>query len=86
MSLSRIKSYLQARHQASLEDISLHLGSHTEAVRGMLDIWLRKGEVERCQASDTCGSACHQCDSALMEIYRWKRDVVSSVLIPSTSI
>lgn len=82
MSLSRIKAYLQARQQASLEDIALHLNSPTEAVRGMLDIWVRKGRIECCQVSEACGSTCQKCDSTSLEIYRWNNDAVSSKLIP----
>lgn len=82
MILSDIKAYLQQRQQASLEDIALHFDSSVEAVRGMLDIWLRKGRVEHCLANDICGISCRQCESPSMQIYRWKGGESSLATIP----
>ena len=72
MILSDIKRYLQARGQASLGDIALHFDANPEAVRGMLEHWIRKGRVERQLANPACGSACSQCDPADTEIYLWR--------------
>lgn len=71
MILSQIKRYLAERGQATLADIALHCDAEPDAVRGMLEHWIRKGKVERCMASDFCGSSCGSCDPATVEIYFW---------------
>jgi hypothetical protein len=69
--LSAIKRYLMQRRQATLADIAMHLDSPQEAVRGMLERWIRKGKVRRLQATSSCGSSCRKCDPALTEFYQW---------------
>ncbi len=75
MILSDIKRYLQARGSANLSDIALHFDSDPDAVRGMLEQWIRKGKVRRRAATASCGSGgCTQCDPATTEIYDWVGD------------
>ena len=69
--LSAIKRYLSRCRQATLADIATHLDSPQEAVRGMLEQWIRKGKVRRLQATPSCGSSCNKCDPALTEFYQW---------------
>ncbi len=73
MILSEIKKYLMSRRAATLQDISLHLDVAPDAVRGMLEHWMRKGRVVRLLCPGVaCSKACTNCDSTLMEIYQWK--------------
>jgi len=71
MILSDIKHYLQARSHANLSDIAIHFDTEPEAIRGMLETWIRKGKVEKDYLNQACGSGCNKCDEALVEIYRW---------------
>jgi len=71
MILSEVRDYLRERGQATLGDIALHFDSDPQAVRGMLDVWVRKGRVERDTLMPACGSSCNKCDEAATEIYRW---------------
>jgi len=71
MILSDIGRYVQEHQQVSLNQIALHFNAQPEAVRGMLDIWVRKGKIVRQQATASCGSTCQQCDTASTEIYIW---------------
>ncbi|HEB95222.1 MAG TPA: sugar metabolism transcriptional regulator [Sedimenticola thiotaurini] len=71
MILSRIKQYLQQRGEASLADLATRFDTTPEAMRGMLETWIRKGRVQRRLASAACGSSCSQCDPAATEIYTW---------------
>ena len=70
MILSEIKTYLMQRGQSSLAEIASHFNTDPEAIRGMLEVWLRKGRVSRHQASSSCGGCC-KCDPAVMELYQW---------------
>ncbi|MFW2437969.1 MAG: FeoC-like transcriptional regulator [Arenicellales bacterium] len=76
MILSGIRNYMQGHGQASLADIAVHFDSEPDAVRGMLDIWMRKGKIHRRSATDSCGSSCSQCDTAVTEIYVWVSNIL----------
>jgi putative ferrous iron transport protein C len=71
MILSDIKGYLMQHGQASLADIATHFDSSPDAVRGMLEVWQRKGRVRRLMANASCGSGCSKCDMETVEIYQW---------------
>ena len=73
MILADIRDYLRERGQVSLSDLALHFDSDPLAVRGMLDVWVRKGRVSKLQGGADCGG-CNQCDSAANEIYQWTAD------------
>ncbi len=71
MILSDIRRYLEQRKQATLADIALHFDADPDAVRGMLQVWMRKGKAYRKLATSSCGTGCTQCDPAATEIYVW---------------
>jgi putative ferrous iron transport protein C len=71
MILSEIRDYLKQRGQCTLSDIALHFDTDADAVRGMMDIWIRKGKVERRSATASCGTSCQSCDPAATEVYSW---------------
>ena len=71
MILSQIRDYLKQRGQCTLSDIALHFDTDADAVRGMLDIWIRKGKVEKRSATESCGTSCQSCDPATTEVYSW---------------
>jgi hypothetical protein len=71
MILSNIRDYLKQRGQCTLSDIALHFDTDADAVRGMLDIWIKKGKVEKRSATSSCGTSCQSCDPASTEVYTW---------------
>ncbi len=71
MILSEVRDYLKQRGQCSLSDIALHFDTNADAVRGMLDVWIRKGKVKKSSATASCGSKCQSCDPATTEVYIW---------------
>jgi len=71
MILSNIRDYLKQRGQCTLSDIALHFDTNADAVRGMLEVWIRKGKVEKHSATDSCGTSCQACDPATTEVYSW---------------
>ena len=70
MILTDIRRYLEQRGKASLGDIARHLDADPEAVRGMLEHWMRKGRVLRHLAGAACGG-CSQCEGSALEVYEW---------------
>ena len=71
MILSEIKAYLMERGSAPLSDIALHFDSDPDAIRGMLEQWIRKGRVKKRLLSASCGSSCDKCDTEAAELYEW---------------
>ncbi len=71
MILSDIRDYLKQRRQCTLNDIALHFDANADAVRGMLAVWIKKGKVERRNATASCGTSCQSCDPATTELYFW---------------
>ena len=69
--LAAVRDYLQQRGQATLSDIALHFDISPEVARQMLEIWVRKGKVQRTRATASCGTSCSQCDPAATELYSW---------------
>ena len=82
MILADIRNYLEQRGQATLADIAVHFDAEPDAVRGMLDIWIRKGMAHKKMATASCGSSCSQCDSAATEIYVWGQQHDIKPLLP----
>jgi predicted ArsR family transcriptional regulator len=71
MILSDIKQYLSQRGSATLADISMHFDTDPDAMRGMLEQWIRKGRVTKHATSSTCSSSCNKCGSDSAELYQW---------------
>ncbi|HBE92033.1 MAG TPA: sugar metabolism transcriptional regulator [Gammaproteobacteria bacterium] len=83
MILSDVKRYMIERRQATLSDIALHFKASPEAVRGMLDYWIRKGKVSKQMATASCGTSCNRCVEATTEIYLWQEGRVGDIRIES---
>ncbi|MCW8963725.1 MAG: FeoC-like transcriptional regulator [Gammaproteobacteria bacterium] len=71
MILSDIGSYVQERRQVTLNQIAYHFNAQPDAMRGMLEVWIRKGKISRQMATASCGESCQQCGTADTEIYIW---------------
>lgn len=70
--LRRIRRYLQVHRQATLGDLALHFDIAPDAMRGMLDTWLRKGRVRELAYEATCNTSCPTaCDDTAMTIFEW---------------
>lgn len=73
--LMELRTYVEAHGSASILDLSNHFRMSPEALRGMLEHWLRKGVLIRHDFSGSCGGCassghCGGCGlAASMEIY-----------------
>jgi putative ferrous iron transport protein C len=70
MILTDIKKYLIEKKRAPLMDIAHHFNTTPDAIKGMLEHWIRKGSVRHLEGS-SCNKGCCQCDPASLEIYEW---------------
>jgi len=81
--LSEIRDYLRSRRQASLADIAIQVDADPDAVRAMVEVWIRKGLVTRLPPANGCGTQCRQCEDAQTEIFAWGESQNASTDIPS---
>ena len=76
--LSKIREFLEEQGTASMAEIALHLDADPDAVRGMLDLWIAKGRIEKLAGGPACRTCTCHCDPERMEFYRWRRPASSS--------
>lgn len=70
--LSEIKHYLMKQKRATLGDLALYFDTEPEAMRGMLEQWIRKGRVSKSEVKADCNKTCSKCcDASAMVIYEW---------------
>lgn len=70
--LRRLRRYLELHRRATLGDLALHFGTTPDAMRGMLDTWLRKGRVRELDWQASCNTSCPTaCDDTAMTVYEW---------------
>ena len=68
--LMEIKTYLRQHRRASLADLAHRFGVEPDSLRGMMAIWVGKGQVRKIRALGTCGG-CAACAVHRLEIYEW---------------
>ncbi|MGD2083429.1 MAG: FeoC-like transcriptional regulator [Chromatiales bacterium] len=67
--LAELRRLLRSRGAVSLAEAAQHLDASPEAVRGMLEHWIRKGRVRRL-TPDRC-RCCTACGPDGPEVYVW---------------
>nr|VFK32980.1 MAG: FeoC like transcriptional regulator [Candidatus Kentron sp. MB]VFK35712.1 MAG: FeoC like transcriptional regulator [Candidatus Kentron sp. MB]VFK77451.1 MAG: FeoC like transcriptional regulator [Candidatus Kentron sp. MB] len=71
--LSELREYLRSHGQAAIIDMAYHFDREPDAIRGMLEHWIRKGRVRKLPQGTACNSNsnCHKCMPETVEIYEW---------------
>ncbi len=69
--MSDLKAYLAENKRAPISDLVNHFDSEPTAIRGMLDLYIRKSRVRLIDSGmGDCGG-CTKCDAFALEIYEW---------------
>jgi putative ferrous iron transport protein C len=71
MLLSDIRNYLKIRHSSSLFELSREFDVEAGALRDMLMILVKKGQVRICAKTPRCRTQCQQCSELVTEMYEW---------------
>jgi len=71
MILTETKNFFLRQRMASLSDLSIHFGVEPDALRGILDQWIRKGKLCKLPQGKSCRGCCEACNSDRTEIYEW---------------
>lgn len=75
MILKELKEYVKTNQQVSLKDIAIHFDAEPEAVKGMLDFWIRKGKIRHYASSSVCGGSCSCSQQENNEVYEWNQQL-----------
>jgi len=73
MIIADLRRFLAEHRRVSLVDLSQRFHSDPDAMRGMLTVLERRGEVRKLPAGTFCSSGCGKCDPASVEIYEWMK-------------
>jgi len=68
--LSDVRTYLRDNRRATLPAMARHFDADPEVLRGMLDVWVRKGAVRLCPPDGTC-DGCALCQTRCDALYEW---------------
>nr|VFK51115.1 MAG: FeoC like transcriptional regulator [Candidatus Kentron sp. TUN]VFK52538.1 MAG: FeoC like transcriptional regulator [Candidatus Kentron sp. TUN]VFK52858.1 MAG: FeoC like transcriptional regulator [Candidatus Kentron sp. TUN] len=71
MILSELREYLRLNGRAAVVDMAYHFDIEPDAVRGMLEHWIRKGKVRKLPEGAICGNNCDKCAPGTAGIYEW---------------
>jgi hypothetical protein len=72
MILTDIREFFSRQKAASLAELALHFRVDADAMRGMLDQWVRKGKLQKLPQGAKCSGCCESsCDPEGLEIYEW---------------
>ncbi|MGF1639782.1 MAG: FeoC-like transcriptional regulator [Rhodospirillales bacterium] len=67
--LTELKSHLARCQRASLTELARRFSTDPDALRPMLELWVRKGRVRRTAGAGCRG--CVSCAAADIEFYEW---------------
>lgn len=71
MILQEVKEYVKQRKQVNLLDVAVHFDIEPEAVKGMLDFWVKKGKIKHVSNATACGGSCSCGQQDELEVYVW---------------
>ena len=86
MILAEIRDYVRERGRVSLAELVNRFDTPPDALRGMLDQWVRRGKMRPVVLADHC-RGCTQCDPLATEFYEWREStVIGEQVIDSSAI
>lgn len=71
MILSELKAYLTQNRCVAIGDLANRFQTSPEALRGMLEVFIRKGRLKRIANGAGECTGCTKCDAFLLEMYEW---------------
>jgi hypothetical protein len=74
MILSEIRDHLKLNRRAAVVDMANRFNTSPDALRGMLDKLVAKGQIKKLPAGTAC-SGCQDCAPETIELYEWIDDI-----------
>ncbi|SMY16629.1 FeoC-like transcriptional regulator [Photobacterium aquimaris] len=73
VSLITIRNAVRTARVISLAQLSHTLNSEPQWLLVLLDDLIKRGSIERCEATKNCNQACHGCQTKPQDIiFRWR--------------
>lgn len=63
-----------SRSKASLHELTVHFKVSREVLLPMMEVWINKGKIRRCEKESHCGIKCLQCKPSTVEWFEWVSD------------
>ncbi len=77
--LLQIRDFIRQSQVASTQQMAREFHVDEQALQPMLDIWVRKGVIERCHEKVACASACKGCKTSTPVFYQVCRTSPSAI-------
>jgi putative ferrous iron transport protein C len=71
MILITLKQYLKQQRLVSMLELTQHFNVDSDIIRSMLQLFIRKGNVQKKTKTNLCGSKCAKCHPHMTELYEW---------------
>lgn len=68
--LLQIRNYIRREGVVSTQQLTREFNVDLLALQPMLDIWVTKGEIRRCQDKPSCQSTCFKCKVQPVDYYQ----------------
>ncbi len=59
--LLQLRDFILREKTVSTQQLARQFKIELSALQPMLDLWLRKGVIRKCQQTPQCGSSCFKC-------------------------
>ena len=72
--LLQIRDYIRRAGIVSTQQLTREFHLEIQALQPMLDLWINKGVIRKCQEKTNCQSACFKCHIHFPEYYQYTSD------------
>lgn len=72
--LLQIREYIAREGVVSTQQLSRAFHMDLAALQPLLDLWVRKGAIAKCQEKENCQSSCFKCRDKAPEYYQFLTD------------
>ena len=72
--LLQLRDYICREKIVSTQQLTREFRLDLTALQPMLDLWVRKGVIQKCQDKANCQSTCFKCRTLPPEYYQYKGD------------
>ena len=69
--LLQIRDYMRTQGIVSTQQLTREFRVDLHALQPMLDIWIGKGVIRKCQEKANCQSTCFKCKTQAPEYYQY---------------
>ena len=69
--LLQIRDYIRRERVVSTQQLTREFRLELPALQPMLDLWVSKGTIQKCQEKANCQSTCFKCRTQAPEYYQY---------------